>query len=345
MNDGGDLAETKRILLEPADRRPMSRTPVLLFVYNRLHTTAQVFDSIAAERPAVLLVVADGPRPDRPDDVAQCDAVRELVSNPKWNCDLRLNFAASNLGFNRRISSGLAWAFSLFEEVIILEDDCVPHPTFFPFCDDLLERCRFDDRVMMISGCNFQFGRKSTNASYYFSHGVGTWGWASWRRALRHFDPEMRAWPFERQNGMLNRVWPVDDAVEYWRARLDEAYGREVDAWDYQWAFTMWQRGGLQVAPNANLISYIGCLPDTAHTTNVRAPYCNVPRFPMEFPLRHPSDVHRDLRADLFEFYKVFLDLEDDEAERRSTLQTSAGRRAPTDGEPGGASADPLWTK
>jgi hypothetical protein len=295
----------------------MSAPPVLFFVFNRLETTARVFERIAASRPDTLLVVADGPRTDKPDDVAQCERVRQLVSHPAWPCDLRLNFASSNLGFNTRISSGLSWAFSEFEEVIILEDDCVPDPSFFPFCTELLERYRFDDRVTMISGCNFQFGRKRGDASYYVSQGVGTWGWASWRRAFERFDPEMRAWPDERNRDMLKTIWPAEPA-EYWQSRFDEAYRREVDAWDYQWAFAMWRNRGLQVASNTNLIHYIGCLPDTAHTTDPHAPFCNVPTSPVTFPLRHPARMERDLTADLFEFYRVFLNREDDDAERLS---------------------------
>lgn len=110
----------------------MSSVPIVFFVFNRLETTTRVFEQIAAAQPQTLLVVADGPRADKPDDAARCEAVRELVSHPTWECDLRLNFAPSNLGFNQRISSGLRWAFSQFEEVIILEDDCLPDPSFFP---------------------------------------------------------------------------------------------------------------------------------------------------------------------------------------------------------------------
>jgi hypothetical protein len=190
--------------------------------------------------------------------------------------------------------------------------------SFFPFCSELLERYRSDERVMMITGCNFQFGRLRGDASYYFSQCVGTWGWASWRRAFRHFDREMCAWPAEREGTILNPVWPVDSIAEYWKARFDEAYHRHVDAWDYQWAFAMWRNRGCQIAPNVNLISYIGCLPDTAHTTYLDASYCNVPTSPMAFPLRHLRGMERDLTADLFEFYRAFLNLEEDEAERRS---------------------------
>jgi hypothetical protein len=307
----------------------MSGVPVVFIVYNRLDTTARVFERIAEARPEHLLVVADGPRPDRPGDAERCQVVRDLVSHPNWNCAVHLNLAPTNLGFNRRISSGLQWAFSQFEEVIVLEDDCLPDPTFFPYCADLLERYRFDDRIMMISGDNFQFGRVRGGGSYYLSHGVGTWGWAGWRRAFGHFDPKMRDWPDERRRGMLERIWPVSSVVEFWTARFDEAHRGDVDAWDYQWAFAMWRRAGLQIAPNVNLISYIGCLPESAHTTDVHAPYCNLPTARIGRPLRDPEPLEYDPTADLFEFYRVFLHWGDAEADSatREALRSVERRR------------------
>jgi hypothetical protein len=305
----------------------MSKVPVVFLVYNRLETTTRVFARIADARPDTLLIVADGPRTDQPGDAERCEAVRKLVSHPGWPCDVRLNLAPSNLGFRRRISSGLKWAFEQFEEAIILEDDCLPEPSFFPFCSELLERYRFDDRIMMISGGNFQFGRQRGEGSYYFSNGVGTWGWATWRRSIRHLDPDLRDWSEERDRSIVRRIWSNSSIVDYWCARIDEVRRGDVDTWDYQWAFAMWRRGGWQVAPNVNLISYIGCLPDSAHTSDPKSPFCEVPTAPMTFPLRHPARIERDVAADLFEFYRVFLYQEDSTAAANADAAAVAAGR------------------
>lgn len=297
----------------------MSHTPVAFFVYHRLHTTAKVFERIAEARPPVLLVVGDGPRSDRSNDEEQCAAVRSLVTNPSWDCQVRLNLSDSNLGLGKRFSSGLEWTFREVEEAVILEDDCLPDPSFFPYCDELLGRYRDDERVMMVSGDNYQFGLDRGDQSYFFSHGVGTYGWASWRRAFRHYDVLMKDWPAERKKNWLGEIWPEPEAEHYWRDRFDATHRGEIDTWDYQWAFAMWRRRGVQVAPNGNLISYIGCVPDAVHTKDPAAPYCSLPTVPMPWPMRPPLSAVRNLAADLYEFYRIFKNSPHDVAVEETT--------------------------
>lgn len=144
-------------------------TPVAFLVFNRPDTTIRVFEEIRRARPPKLLVVADGARADRPGEAEKCAQVRAIVEQVDWECGVLKNYADDNMGCKRRISSGLDWVFANVEEAIILEDDCLPHPSFFRFCEELLRRYRDDERVMMISGDNFQFGKKRTDYSYYFS--------------------------------------------------------------------------------------------------------------------------------------------------------------------------------
>ncbi|MFM7711944.1 MAG: glycosyltransferase family 2 protein, partial [Microcystis sp.] len=140
-------------------------------------TTARVFEAIRQAKPPKLLVVADGPRADRADDIEKCKAARAIIEGVDWDCEVLTNYSDVNLGCKNRVSSGLNWVFDTVEEAIILEDDCVPDPTFFRFCEELLEYYRHDQRIMVISGNNFQFGKKRTGYSYYFSVYTHCWGW------------------------------------------------------------------------------------------------------------------------------------------------------------------------
>lgn len=299
------------------------RSPVALFVHSRYETTARVFERVAEAAPPILLIVADGPNTAEALETARCAAVRRLVTNPSWHCDVRVNASHTNLGLGRRFSSGLDWVFSQVDEAIILEDDCLPHSTFFRYCDELLEYFRNDETVMMISGDNYQFGQVRGDGSYFHSHGVGTYGWATWRRAFQFYDFAMQRWPAAREQDWLDRVWPVREARNYWRERFDATYRGEVDTWDYQWAFAMWSRLGLQVSPDRNLVSYIGCLPDAVHTTDDTAPYCSLPTEAAVFPLTHPSSRRRQTEADLYEFYRIFLNAPHDEAVKRQCSSES----------------------
>jgi hypothetical protein len=273
-------------------------TSVAMVVFNRPDVTSRVLEVVRAARPRHLLVVADGPRPSRPDDESRCAAVRALFDRIDWPCEVEREFSPVNLGCRRRVSSGIAWVFSRVEEAIVLEDDCLPHPTFFDFCAQLLDRHREDPRVMAITGDNFQAGRRRGEASYYFSRFMHVWGWASWRRAWRHYDVSLRDWPERRETRWLEEVLGNRRAARNWSAIFDRTSAGEIDTWDYQWVYSIWAAGGLVATPNENLVANIGAGADATHT--LASPFIGLPVQAMEFPLVHPAHVAADDDADRF---------------------------------------------
>ena len=59
-------------------------TPVALIIFNRPDTTAQVFAEIAKAKPPKLLVIADGPRDNRPNETVTCEKVRDIIDSTYW---------------------------------------------------------------------------------------------------------------------------------------------------------------------------------------------------------------------------------------------------------------------
>jgi len=285
------------------------KTPVVLFAFNRPALLRRVLDRVVAARPRTLIAFADGPRVGNPDDTTRCSEVRQILESVRISGEVHRRFATSNRGSGKAIAEGLSEVFATYESAIILEDDLLPDPTFFPYCEELLARYRDDSHIGMISGCNFHFGRRHGPHSYFFSACVGTWGWATWRRSWREVDFEMRSWPELRCAGLLEELWPRQEAANYWRDRFDETYRAPNDYWDYQWAFSMWRRRALETYPNRNLISHIGCGPDASHLTAPVANLCDLPTEPMRFPMSHPRAVVRDHAADLLEFHSIFMPL------------------------------------
>ena len=279
--------------------------PVALFIYRRPEMTERVWQALARARPDRLFIVADGPKDAA--DRAACLAARRIVDRVTWPCERLTNYADSNLGCGPRMNSGLAWAFEQCEEAIILEDDCLPHPTFFRFCDEMLDRYRATAGVMSVTGANYQFGRRRGEASYYFSRYPLIWGWATWRRAWQLHDPDITKWTELRRTDWLRRALGHPTAAEYWRVKMDGVVARPGEYWDYPWMFACWANGGLTVTPNVNLVTNIGYGPSGTHTTNPRSRFASVPAEPMSFPLTHQADIVPHDDADHF-FYQLRVD-------------------------------------
>jgi len=279
-------------------------TPIAFLIFNRPATTRRVFDAIARARPSKLLLIADGPRAGHSADRANIRASREIVDRIDWPCEVLKNYSDVNLGCRNRVSSGIDWVFSEVEEAIILEDDCVPDPSFFSFCEAMLARYRDDERVMHVSGDNFQRGTRRSRHSYYFSRIAHVWGWATWRRAWKKYDVAMAAWPELRFKGIARQIFPAANQAAFWERILDDAHSGAVDTWDVQWVLTCWAHGGLSIVPEMNLVSNIGAGEEATHT-KLDAWYMNLPTCELG-EITHPEFCLPNADADDFTMKEHF---------------------------------------
>ena len=191
--------------------------PVLILAWRRPHTLRQVINALRPVGPTQLYVACDGPNPDRFGEADKVEATRLLIDQEiDWPCEIHHLYSDVNQGCRLGVSRAITWFFEHVEEGIILEDDCVPHPVFFPYCQNLLDRYRYDHRVWCISGSNFQNGHWRGDGSYYFSRYNHCWGWASWRRSWQHYDAELSNWPLFRDSGSLRSVFEDPIELSYW---------------------------------------------------------------------------------------------------------------------------------
>lgn len=308
------------------------RTPVALLIFRRPETTERVFAAVAEAKPPKLLVVANSARPDVPGEAEKCRAARAIVERVDWDCEVLTNYSESYRDGRAQLSGGLDWIFRTVEEAIVLEDDCLPHQSFFRYCDELLEAYRDDQRVMMISGMNYLREWKPESQSYHFSHFGGTWGWASWRRAWRHFDVNIELLPKLLESRFLENFLQKPAAVREWKSILQKTHEGKIGTWDYQWKLACWINSGLSIFPSVNMISNIGFGAGATHTFEENA-LSNMAAGETTFPLAHPPYVARDFDADdliLDQFYTSPA------ADLPARLKAKASRllklnRAPTD--------------
>ncbi|MBD2776519.1 glycosyltransferase family 2 protein [Iningainema tapete] len=275
------------------------KAPVVLFIFNRPDTTEKVFQAIRKAKPAKLLVVADGPRLERQGELERCEAARAIIEQVDWDCEVLKNYSDINLGCHQRIPSGLNWVFNTFEEAIILEDDCLPHPIFFQFCEELLTFYREQEQIMHIAGFNVK-PQPGMKESFYVSRIGLCWGWATWRRAWASYDPEMKSW----------QTYKIKSDLQYFGKQSRNVYKSfeyaatgSVSCWDVKWGFSRAVNQGLSLIPKTNLIQNIGFREDATHTTQDISHITSVPVEGINLPLVKPHSLipNRELDEEYLE--------------------------------------------
>lgn len=244
------------------------RSPILFLVFNRPDVTQVVFDAIRAARPPKLYIAADGPRPSKTGEIERCQGVQEIVAKVDWPCEVyRLN-RQENLGCRDAVSSAIDWFFSCESEGIILEDDCLPHPDFFTYCDDLLEKYRNDDRIGVISGTALVDMEKEgilwDKEDFVFCKYFSIWGWASWRRVWKDYDASISTWNARRND--IAALTRNKKLRKIHNSNFDAVSSGRLNTWDYQLGYMMWASNRLAVTPKFNLIENIGFGADATHT-------------------------------------------------------------------------------
>lgn len=276
-------------------------TPVLFLIFNRPDTTELVFNAIRKAKPSKLYIAADGPRLDKIGETEKCESVHKIVSQIDWDCEVKTLFRKNNLGCKTAVSQAIKWFFDNEEMGIILEDDCLPNSSFFPFCQELLEKYKDNDQIFMISGDNFN-REKIGEADYYFSRIPNIWGWATWKRAWQKYDISMSFFDDFKKENKIENIWSRKNVQNYWLEIFERTKRSEIDAWDYQLAFCIFSNEGFCISPNQNLVSNIGFFEGGGFTNTLIKDkrVSSLPRPELQFPIKHPNDISYSEENDLY---------------------------------------------
>jgi hypothetical protein len=281
------------------------QTPILMLVFNRPAQTTKVFAAVREQRPAHLYVAADGPRPERKEEPQLCENTRRIFENIDWPCQLKTLFREENRGCGLAVSEAISWFFAHESEGIILEDDCLPDPSFFPFCSAMLARFRENSEVGSISGNNFFPPQLQTTKPYLFSKYVQIWGWATWRRFWEKYDFHLNG-SLEDWKKVIKDQNPNKTEARYWLEIFKAVASGSIDTWDYQVMFSAWRANLVHIYPSKNLVSNLGYGPDATHT-NFESSMAQLERFTLQdFDVTLPVELNT--RMDQGIFYYRFLE-------------------------------------
>jgi len=281
----------------------MITTPVLLICFNRPDHTRQVLQRILEAQPQDLYVFQDGAREGNANDAAKCAEVRKVMDECLASHLSPLTFhhfySDKNLGCGPGPMTALNWFFSENEMGIIFEDDAVPHPDFFAYAEELLEKYKDDTSVRAIGSMNID-SHPWGDSSYYFSMmNRNLCAWATWRRAWQDFDLYLRNTKWQTLDKALKKYGCGFYEREYWLDRLKDAQrdAQGGKSWDMQFFMSIWLHGGSGIIPNVNLSSNIGTVGEATHQMGAGNIIDNIPTQPI-LPLVHPTSTEIQGGAD-----------------------------------------------
>ena len=283
--------------------------PVLLIFFTRPDTFKKVFEKVKEARPSKLFLACDGPRPGRDDaeKIAECKKIAEDID---WECEVYTNYADANMGCGIRPQSAIGWALSIVDRIVILEDDCVPDLTFFPYMAELLEKYKDDERICMVSGLNHFKEWDCGGYSYGFAQNAAIWGWGTWARVWKTYDYTVSTVenPYIRKllKNNITHKRASEGRLAIWSKTVKRlAEGESLSYWDSQFGYVKFSQGQLGIFPKENLIFNIGVGINSTHA-NIQIKDNKwkkgmlhfIPTAPMEIPLKCPEFVICDREYD-----------------------------------------------
>ncbi len=272
---------------------------VLCVFFVRPETFGPVFERVREARPSRLFLYQDGPRAGHPEDAANIAACRAIAEDGiDWECEVYRNYQESNVGCDPSMYNAIIWMFSHVDKGIILEDDIVASPSFFPFCKELLDRYENDNRVFTIAGMNHLDVYGPEDADYFFSRRSAIWGWATWKRCIDLFDTDYSFLENDyTRKQMKGQIEALDEKIKTceWHKASGIRYFETI-IWNTKSTQNM-----LDIVPTKNLTSNIGIGGGGTHGADSLKVIPNGLKqvyykktYDYEFPLRHPRHMVAD---------------------------------------------------
>ncbi len=282
---------------------------VLIIFFVRDDVLEKTFESVRLARPRRLLLWQDGAREGRLDDIECIERCRKIVENIDWDCEVYKNYQTQNWGCDPSTFYSHKWAFSIVDKCIVLEDDCFPLQSFFPYCKELLDKYENDLRINRICGMNNLGCYEDCPYDYFFTQCGSVWGWATWKRV---------ADSWEEDYTFLNKTYELKQLS---RDANNRGFGKYLDGvkkhaktrkpyWESIQSLRKLMTSSFDIVPKCNMIQSLGISKESTHSVSniklvprkCRAVFYELPVEEMRFPMRHPDYVVED-----FTYSKILI--------------------------------------
>jgi hypothetical protein len=273
--------------------------PVTLFVYNRPDHARRTIEALRENELAAesdLIVFSDGPKSEAA--APRVAEVRDLLKSVTGFRSLKIVKRDGNWGLAQSIISGVTETVDARERVIVLEDDMVTSPYFLRYMNEALDLYEGDEDVISIHGYVYPVGCGLPET--FFLRGADCWGWATWKRGWRMFEPDGSKLLSEIRRRRLERDFDFSGTYSYTRMLADQIAGRN-DSWAIRWYASAFLSGKLTLYPGRSLVRNIGLDSSGAHCRSTKVLDAELATSPLRL-LRIPIREDEQVRA-LFASY------------------------------------------
>lgn len=230
--------------------------PILLFVYNRPEHTKRLIDSLlknAEAAQSMLFIYTDAARNKA--DEEQVNKVREVIRHIDGFASIEVIERKTNWGLARNIIGGVTEQIRHYGRVIVLEDDLVVAPYFLRFMNDALEVYKDEPMVGHIQACDFT--QDASLPDTFLIKFTGSWGWATWERAWKHFNPDGQALLDELESRRLTRRFDFNGNYRFTRMLRRQVEGKN-NSWAIRWNASLFLKDMLSLNVGRSLVQNRG---------------------------------------------------------------------------------------
>lgn len=232
-------------------------SPIALFVYNRPEHTKQTIEALLSNplaKYSELFIFSDAAKSARA--IENVQRVREYIATISGFKNIHITERNYNWGLANSIIDGVTWLCERYGRVIVLEDDLVVAPTLLNYMNDALGKYEDNEKVMQISGYMFPLPIEADSDAFFLPF-TTSWGWATWKRAWKKFDPEAKAFESLKLDAQKRKSFDLDNSYPYFKMLQQQQKGL-IDSWAIRWNLSVFSENGLVLFPRVTLVNNHG---------------------------------------------------------------------------------------
>jgi hypothetical protein len=267
--------------------------PIALFVYNRPEHTRRTLKFLKANYLAEetrLFIYADAAKTEK--EVQDVQAVAELIKNIEGFKSVKISTQSKNLGLAQSIINGVTELVTAYGKVIVFEDDLLSSPFTIQYFNEALNRYQDQEKVMHISAYMYPLASADDLPETFLYRAVHSWGWATWKRAWTHFNPDIDDLMKQFDAQKINQ-FSIERKMNFWNQMKDFKAGKN-NSWAIRWYASVFLKQGLSLNPSKSLIHNIGHDGSGIHS-NIENTYAvnihqhAIKEFPVEIEEKHKA--------------------------------------------------------